>query len=138
MFNRATRLQPPPVFVRSNEKLFYGTGLPAPWNNTSHKSQPSLSSATGKKAKDVVANGKNSEPKVTGTSDKGEVVDAMLYATWDWDRKNYRVSLPPGKKSRQSFSLPPGPGSRPSFSTPIINSSTGKIKGSGKMDANKG
>ena len=125
--------------MRSNEKLFYGTGVPAPWNNNNRKSQPTLTNASGKKGKDNATNGKGSEAKATTGGDKGEVVDATLYATWDWDRKDYRIPLPPSKKGRQSFTLPPGSDARPGASISIVTGSTaGKRKVVEKGDASKG
>ena len=78
--------------------------------------------------------------KATVVNDKGEVVDATLYATWEWDRKDFRIPLPPGKRGRQSFSIPPGSGTRFGSGISILTGANGgsRAKGGGKMDANKG
>lgn len=129
------------MFIRSTEKLFYGTGTPAPWNNSHLKPPPASTNIIGKKAKEALTNGKAAEPKPVAVNEKAEVVDATLYATWDWDRKDFRIPLPPGKRSRQSFSIP-GAGTRSGTGISIVTGSTGghssRAKGAGKVDANKG
>lgn len=129
-------MQPPPVFVRSNEKLFYGTGVPASWNDANLKMQPRPPIISGKKSKDTIPNGKVNEhmSNQPGAGEKANVVDAMLYATWEWDRKDYRVPLPPGKRMKPVINFPGNASTRSGIS--IVTSSgggnIGKAKGSGK------
>jgi len=134
VYNRATRLFPPPVQVSSsNDKFVYGPGIPAPWNS-SHS--PDDGAAAGaKKGKDV-PNGHKEDRK--GEDKADAVEDARLFATWDYEMKDYRIPLGPGKKGRtSSTSLP----HRPSISLRPgdINADGGPMRKMPKMkDGRKG
>jgi hypothetical protein len=91
---RTSRLSHPPVLHRGFKPLTYGTGIPAPWNanplpSASNNDVP----ATPVVTKDSMLNGKDLPPKPI-------VPDARLYATWDYETKDFRVPLVPFARGR--------------------------------------
>ncbi|KAF8797742.1 hypothetical protein BYT27DRAFT_6930415 [Phlegmacium glaucopus] len=94
---RTSRLSHPPILHRGSKPLTYGTGIPAPWNanplpSTSNNDFPSATPLTSK-PKDSIFNGKDSPPKPI-------IPDARLYATWDYETKDFRVPLVPFGRGR--------------------------------------
>ncbi|KAJ7594115.1 hypothetical protein C8J56DRAFT_926008 [Mycena floridula] len=82
ILNRATRLSNPPALMRSNgTPLTYGNGIQAPWNAGSDANPATPATA---KSKDGV-NG--------FLAHKAAVPDARLFATWDYEQKDYKMPL---------------------------------------------
>ncbi|KAJ6600781.1 hypothetical protein B0H10DRAFT_2441043 [Mycena sp. CBHHK59/15] len=69
IFARATRLAHPPPLTRGSKLLTYGPGTPAPWNAPD----------------DIVREFKDKEPP--------RVPDARVYATWEYETKDFRAPL---------------------------------------------
>ncbi|KAJ8588598.1 hypothetical protein M405DRAFT_768872 [Rhizopogon salebrosus TDB-379] len=79
---RTVRLAHPPVLQRGNQKLYYGTGISAPWNSSAPSAPP------GAKGKDDgTANGRGNEPPTF------TLPDAQMFATWDFEAKRPQESL---------------------------------------------
>ena len=96
VITRATRLIPPPPLERNDQRLFYGPPVPAPWNSAS-----GASAGEGKGAK----NGKE-----RGDEDEEEdkvLSDAHLFATWDYDPKDFRAARR-GSKMAAGFGVTNG------------------------------
>lgn len=101
------RLTHPPVLHRGTKPLTYGSGIPAPWNanalplDGSGSTFPGGGPGTpllGSKGKEVNGFGKDKERERDGDKEKDGVgrplvPDARLYATWDYETKDYRVPL---------------------------------------------
>jgi Wiskott-Aldrich syndrome protein len=92
ILNRSTRLAHPPVLQRGSKPLVYGHGVAAPWNSnpippTDANGVPQTPIAA--KSKDNSVNGKADEE-----TPKPAIPDALLFATWDYDSKDFRVPLP--------------------------------------------
>jgi len=82
VFARTTRLAHPPVLQRGNQKIYYGTGISAPWNSSAS------GAPTGTKGKDDgLANGGRNEPPTF------TLPDAQMFATWDFEVKRPHESL---------------------------------------------
>jgi len=115
LYSRATKLQAPPLQVGATERFTYGPGVPAPWNSN-NSAAPAESSG---KNKDPANGHRDGSSKGEAKSDA--VADATLYATWDWETKDYRLPISHTKSRRAgSFSIgggaPNGLHHRPSFS----------------------
>ncbi|KAH9996137.1 hypothetical protein BJV74DRAFT_769319 [Russula compacta] len=97
VLSRITRLSHPTVLQRGPEKLTYGTGVPAPWNN-SDRSSASLQTPSA--AKELLPNGLTNGKGKEG--EKGPVLpDARLFATWEHEQKNFRDLLTIPRRARQ-------------------------------------
>jgi hypothetical protein len=68
----------PPVLFRQNQPLVYGNGIPAYWNS----GEPVQAEQKG-------VNGVSKDNK----ANQPALPDAKLYATWQWDAKDYRIPL---------------------------------------------
>ena len=83
----------PPVLSRGTQKLTYGPGISAPWN-----SGPALPTTT------PVPNGVKGLKKEDKEKEKDAqpkpLPDARLYATWNWEEKNYRDPIQPSRRPR--------------------------------------
>ncbi|KIK09511.1 hypothetical protein K443DRAFT_671409 [Laccaria amethystina LaAM-08-1] len=103
---RTSRLTHPPVLHRGTKPLTYGNGIPAPWNANvipSVDAVPPTPLAT--KVKDVPqTNGKE-------TPQKPVLPDARLYATWDFEPKDFKVPLAPTRTRTRLGSIHHGGGS---------------------------
>lgn len=84
MLARTTRLAHPPVLQRGNQKLYYGTGVSAPWNSSASVAPPPPG-AKGKE--DGVVNGRGNEPPTF------TLPDAQMFATWDFEAKRQQEPL---------------------------------------------
>ncbi|TCD68995.1 hypothetical protein EIP91_009217 [Steccherinum ochraceum] len=93
--NRTTRLTHPPVLLRGTTKLVYGQGVPAPWNSSAIPLAPPAVPQAGKPNGSKDTNGKD-DP----TSAAKLLPDARLFATWNWDQKSYKESLPAVRRGR--------------------------------------
>ncbi|KAG6372637.1 hypothetical protein JVT61DRAFT_7389 [Boletus reticuloceps] len=91
VLSRTTRLTHPPVLQRGSQKLCYGPGVPAPWN-----SSLSMSAAQGGKG--------GEEGGTTNGQDATSFTlpDAKIYATWDYETKQYSEPLGAGRRGRVS------------------------------------
>lgn len=87
MIARTTRLIPPPPLVRNDQNLLYGLPVPAPWNTTS-----GANAGEGKGVKGGKDNDDEEEEEDRILS------DAHLFATWDYDPKDFRAGLPIPKR----------------------------------------
>ncbi|TEB30460.1 hypothetical protein FA13DRAFT_1814654 [Coprinellus micaceus] len=89
ILSRSTRLTHPPVLHRGSKPLVYGHGVPAPWN-----SNP----VPPPDANGVPQTPLTAKPKEKGENSEGgskpAIPDAILFPTWDYDSKDYRVPLP--------------------------------------------
>jgi hypothetical protein len=104
VLSRVTRLSHPTVLQRGPEKLTYGAGVPAPWNNPDNKtSGPSPMPSAGM-GKELLANGlTNGKGK---EAEKGPVLpDARLFATWEHEQKSFRDPLTIPRRARQGSVL---------------------------------
>ena len=90
---RTSRLTHPPPLQRGSKLLVYGNGIPAPWNANV------FPSADMPPPTPAVAKSKEKE-KETERQIKPAVPDARLYATWDYEVKDFRVSLAPTMRNR--------------------------------------
>lgn len=107
VLSRVTRLSHPTVLQRGPEKLTYGTGVPAPWNNpdgSRSSGPPPMPSAGMGKGKELLANGlTNGKGK---EAEKGPVLpDARLFATWEHEQKSFRDPLTIPRRARQGSVL---------------------------------
>ncbi len=105
---RTTRLGHPPVLFRDKgkdkdkERLVYGPGVNAPWNAGPTAAGAPAAGTGGKGGKDG-ANGKEGSPSQL-------LPDAKMYATWNWEQKDFRSPLPHKGRSRMgSVSILGGP-----------------------------
>lgn len=100
--SRTSRLAHPSVLVNNGQKLVYGSGVPAPWNSTAGTppQTPAPPAASGKGKEGPIANGILGDKGKALTLVKPALPDALLYATWDYDKKDYRQPLPPGRRVR--------------------------------------
>ena len=81
----------PPVLHRGSKQLLYGSGIAAPWNANALATGPDGITPTpvAMKPKETpTANGKESPVKPI-------LPDAKLYATWDYEAKDFKVPLNP-------------------------------------------
>ncbi|KAF9260429.1 hypothetical protein L218DRAFT_962578 [Marasmius fiardii PR-910] len=101
IFARTSRLTHPPVLSRGSKQLMYGTGVPAPWNANLSPSTDPKDGAIGQGGS--VGGGANPNGKgVPGVNGiiKGEqqpksvLPDARLFATWDYEVRDYRAPIP--------------------------------------------
>lgn len=82
---------------RGTKALTYGPGIPAPWNSNL-PGQDGVGAGGPLTTKDSNAtNGKDGGPKPL-------LPDARLYATWDYDTKDFRVPLAPSVRTRSRMS----------------------------------
>jgi len=89
---RTSRLSHPPVLYRGTKAVVYGPGIPAPWNS-SVPGQEAVGAGGGPPTKDSGANSKDGSAKPL-------LPDARLYATWDYDTKDFRVAIAPFARTR--------------------------------------
>lgn len=87
------------MLQRGPEKLTYGTGVSAPWNNPDKTPAP-LPAPTVSMGKELLANGlTNGKGK---EAEKGPVLpDARLFATWEHEQKSFRDPLTIPRRARQ-------------------------------------
>jgi hypothetical protein len=99
VLSRITRLSHPTVLQRGPEKLTYGAGVAAPWNNPDRVSAP-LPTPSAAKGKELLANGLTNGKGKGG--EKGPVLpDARLFATWEHEQKSFRDTLTIPRRARQ-------------------------------------
>jgi hypothetical protein len=96
ILTRTSRLSHPPVLQRGSKLLVYGSGVPAPWNANS-PTPTDVAPPTSAKPKEGV-NG--TSVKSEDSSVKPVLPDARLYATWDYDPKDFRVPLGTSTRTR--------------------------------------
>ncbi|KAF8550712.1 hypothetical protein OG21DRAFT_1419236 [Imleria badia] len=89
VLSRTSRLTHPPVLQRGSQKLYYGPGVPAPWNSSV------VSAAQG---------GKGEDGGMTNGQDASSFTlpDAQMFATWDYETKQYKEPLGTGRRGRVS------------------------------------
>jgi Wiskott-Aldrich syndrome protein len=105
VLSRVTRLSHPTVLQRGPEKLTYGTGIPAPWNNPDRSSGPAPMPSTGT-GKEPLANGLTLTNGKGKEAEKGPVLpDARLFATWEHEQKSFRDPLTIPRRARQGSVL---------------------------------
>lgn len=95
---RVTRLAHPPALLRGAKPLTYGPGVPAPWNAPADKDPPAVKDAKEQKERERDAAAK--------------IPDARVYATWEYETKDFRSSG--ARKPRLQMAPPPVPGRRSS------------------------
>ncbi|KIM41702.1 hypothetical protein M413DRAFT_444944 [Hebeloma cylindrosporum] len=96
ILTRTSRLTHPPVLHRGTKPLTYGSGIAAPWNANPVASAPDAIPPTPltSKPKDTpTTNGRD-------TPAKPILPDARLYATWDYETKDFRMPLAPPPRGR--------------------------------------
>ncbi|KAI9455404.1 hypothetical protein F5148DRAFT_984747 [Russula earlei] len=99
VLSRITRLSHPTVLQRGPERLTYGAGVPAPWNNSDKSSAP-LPTPLAAKGKELLTNGLTNGRGKEG--EKGPVLpDARLFATWEQEQKSFRDPLTLPRRARQ-------------------------------------
>ena len=81
----------PPVLHRGSKALVYGPGSPAPWNSNLPGQEGN--GTGGSLPKDSSTANSNGAPKPL-------LPDARLYATWDYDTKDFRVAIAPLARTR--------------------------------------
>ncbi|KAI0790918.1 hypothetical protein C8Q75DRAFT_758475 [Abortiporus biennis] len=107
VYNRTTRLAHPPVLTQSGKKLTYGNGVNAPWNvgptalptlpTSSFSQTASNPTLKDKESKDGKDKDKDKEPARI-------LPDARMFATWDWEQKNYAQPLVVSRRRMSSMS----------------------------------
>ncbi|KAH9477013.1 hypothetical protein JR316_0010929 [Psilocybe cubensis] len=121
---RTSRLAHPPVLHRGNRPLVYGPGIPAPWNANAVSTGPDPVPATPMAAKP-----KDAAPAANGnTKDsptKPVLPDARLFATWDYEQKDFKVPLAPVVRSRNRVGSVQASGSAGLISLPVSSRSKG-------------
>ncbi|TFK99813.1 hypothetical protein BDV98DRAFT_622806 [Pterulicium gracile] len=113
---RATKLGHPGMLVRGERRLWYGKGVPAPWNSASAGTSSAVASSAnigGGGGKSATAKGKErdtgggggqngAQPNgilTNGNARKEEegprpvLPDAIMYATWEYQPKNFAEPL---------------------------------------------
>ncbi|KAF9460465.1 hypothetical protein BDZ94DRAFT_1324056 [Collybia nuda] len=93
ILSRTSRLTHPPVLQRGSKHLVYGPGVPAPWNaNTIPPSDAIPPTPMTAKLKEIPngVGGKGGDPPA-----KPVLPDARLYATWDYEPRDFKVPLTP-------------------------------------------
>ncbi|KJA22090.1 hypothetical protein HYPSUDRAFT_202355 [Hypholoma sublateritium FD-334 SS-4] len=86
---RTSRLSNPPVLHRGSKPLLYGSGIAAPWNANALTTGPDgviPTPVTMKPKETPTINGKDSPVKPV-------LPDARLYATWDYETKDFKAPL---------------------------------------------
>ena len=115
VMNRIMRLAHPPVLYRGTKPLYYGRGIPAPWNSHPMTTTdghgggvpptPNSTTSVGalalpsprNKAKDREAeNGGENGNVGEGNERKSLIPDAQLFATWDFESKDFKVPVVSG------------------------------------------
>ncbi|TFK20437.1 hypothetical protein FA15DRAFT_759368 [Coprinopsis marcescibilis] len=100
ILNRTTRLANPPVLHRNSKPLVYGQGIPAPWNTAPLPALDAGVPATPSVSKPKeIPNGKEKDPDAP----KPPMPDARLFATWDYETKDFTVPLPRNRNRVGSF-----------------------------------
>lgn len=139
IFSRTSRLSHPPILYRGTKPLTYGQGIPAPWNgNPESAAQPPPTPVVAKPAtaKDALPNGKDKDKDKDKDSSgqaktSAALPDARLYATWDYEPKDYRVPLPMPSRSRNRIA----PGASSAYSGAAASPSTSTPAGGGGIAA---
>lgn len=86
------------MLYRGTKTLTYGPGIPAPWNSNTNIGPDGISAGGPLASKDAaVANGKDGPARQL-------MPDARLFATWDYDTKDFRVPLASSARSRSRMS----------------------------------
>ncbi|KAK7039243.1 hypothetical protein VNI00_010148 [Paramarasmius palmivorus] len=85
IYSRTTRLNHPPVLSRGTKQLIYGPGVPAPWNANLIPPQETAKEKEKEKDGGAQVNGVKKDPAA--------LPDARLFATWEYERKDYNVPL---------------------------------------------
>ncbi|KAF4612033.1 hypothetical protein D9613_003808 [Agrocybe pediades] len=97
ILTRTSRLSHPPVLHRGNKPLIYGNGIAAPWNANAvppgPDGAPGTTPSTSKSKETPSTNAKESPVKPV-------FPDARLFATWDYDTKDFRIPLHPSARVR--------------------------------------
>ena len=96
ILTRTSRLSHPPVLQRGSKLLVYGPGVPAPWNTNSATSADAAPPMSAKPKEGVNGTNVKSEDSLV----KPVLPDARVYATWDYDPKDFRVPLGSSTRSR--------------------------------------
>jgi hypothetical protein len=124
IFSRTSRLSHPPILHRGPKPLTYGQGVPAPWNTIPESTvqPPPTPAVTKPGAKDALPNGKDKAKDAHSPSKTAAALpDARLYATWDYEPKDYRIPLTVLSRARTRMASIAGsayPAASPSASTP--------------------
>jgi hypothetical protein len=89
ILSRTSRLTHPPVLQRGTKYLAYGPGVPAPWNANAIPPSDAVPPTP------VTAKSKEFPNGVSGKDApvKSVLPDARLYATWDYEPKDFKVPL---------------------------------------------
>ncbi|KAF9477471.1 hypothetical protein BDN70DRAFT_881178 [Pholiota conissans] len=117
ILTRTSRLSHPPVLHRGTKPLLYGSGIAAPWNAnavTTGPDGPILPTPVTSKPKDgPTANGNAAANGIGGkdTTAKPVLPDARLFATWDYEAKDFRIPLNSAIKARARMGSVQGAGS---------------------------
>jgi hypothetical protein len=86
---RTSRLSHPPVLQRGSKLLVYGSGVPAPWNANSLMPADAIPPTSTKPKEGINGTGGKSEDCQV----KPVLPDARLYATWDYEPKDFRAPM---------------------------------------------
>ena len=104
IFGRTSRLSHPPILYRGTKPLTYGQGVAAPWNSNPLPSDgaivPSTPATAKPGTKDALPNGKDKDTSGQAKAPAVALPDARLYATWDYEQKDYRVPVAAPSRSR--------------------------------------
>ncbi|KAF9238395.1 hypothetical protein BU15DRAFT_47719 [Melanogaster broomeanus] len=92
VLSRTSRLTHPPVMQQGSQKLYYGPGVPAPWN----------SSLTGASGTPGIRGGE--DPSVVNGREAPSFIlpDAQMFATWDYEAKHFQQPLAASRRGRAS------------------------------------
>jgi len=130
IFGRTSRLSHPPILHRGTKSLTYGQGVPAPWNSSNPlpssdgaivPSTPAAAKPGTKDALLLLPNGKDKDTSGQAKAPPVALPDARLYATWDYEQKDYRVPIVAPSRSRTRMAAgTTTAGSMASPSTPTV------------------
>ncbi|KAJ3512170.1 hypothetical protein NLJ89_g3678 [Agrocybe chaxingu] len=103
---RTSRLSHPPILYRGTKPLIYGSGIPAPWNANAISVGGDAVPATPATSKPKDAPGANGKD----SPEKPILPDARLFATWDYDTKDFKAPLAPRGRARMGSMQASGSG----------------------------
>lgn len=130
MHARSTRLQHPNVLSRGTQKLTYGPGVNAIWNSgptPATTPAPPPGNTNPKSGKD---GGGNVPPDGKDGQTQKVMVDAKMYATWNYEEKHYNEPLVVGRRARMgSLQVSGGVGNGIQLSSVALSRARSQSKG---------
>ncbi|KAJ7046677.1 hypothetical protein C8F04DRAFT_1061335 [Mycena alexandri] len=98
VYARVTRLTHPMPLTRGNKTLKYGSGVAAPWNAVAGAGGSESRNANGDEGGEGHAKEKEKEKRIP---------DARVYATWEYETKDFKAGLKKRPNTNTNTSVPP-------------------------------